>query len=203
MTNQTELPLFESPIPLSRRKLMVVEAHRMGYRIVNGEILNPRGVKIKGWLKHIPEMAGYIYLSYANGGRAAVHQLVAYQKFGYRWLYTDCHVRHLNNDSLDNSDDNIAIGTPLENIMDNSPAELKARSLKGAHKRRKFDSAKVREFYYSNGRSYKGTMEAFGITSKGTLHFILTRAHTPAPDSCNVFTVNVPIDVVADSKSAP
>ena len=46
-----------------------------------------------------------------------VHKLQAYQKFGDKMFEDGIVVRHLNDNSLDNSWDNIEIGTDSDNMM--------------------------------------------------------------------------------------
>ena len=66
-----------------------------------------------------------------------VHRLQAYQKFGDKIFDKGIQVRHLNNIKNDNSFENIEIGTPSQNQLDN-PKELN-------HRRAKFASDKALE----------------------------------------------------------
>jgi hypothetical protein len=98
-----------------------------------------------------------------------VHRLQAYQKYGDE-IYTEgLQVRHLDGNSKNNSNANILIGTSSQNHMD-KPAHVRSRVAGDAN--RKYDAQAVRAFYAKTG-SYKLTMLEFGITSKGTLHYIL------------------------------
>ena len=56
--------------------------------------------------------------------RILVHRLQAYQKFGDEIFKEGIVVRHLDNNSLNNSIDNIAIGTQQENMLDRPVDEL-------------------------------------------------------------------------------
>jgi len=85
-----------------------------------------------------PNNRGYRCFALHTGGRVIpvkVHQLQAYQKFGQEMFQQGIQVRHLNGDKLDNSWDNIAIGTASENQMD-IPAELRrTRSVRAGRTR--------------------------------------------------------------------
>ena len=101
-----------------------------------------------------------------------VHRLQAYQKFGDALFDEGVVARHLNGDSLDNSWGNIAIGTQHDNMMD-IPAHIRlANAIRASSFAKKYDHDAVLEFYMRS-KSYNKTMEAFNITSKGTLHFII------------------------------
>jgi hypothetical protein len=90
---------------------------------------------------------------------------MAYQKYGELLFAADC-VRHLNGNSLDNSYDNIEIGSWSDNMMD-IPKEIRVRR---SVKYKNIDEIRN---YYNNCKSYKETMERYGISSKGTLYHIL------------------------------
>lgn len=71
-----------------------------------------------------------------------VHKLVAYMKFGeesFKWQ-----TRHLNGNSLDNSFDNIAIGSGSQNMMDRPAEDRKAHGLKAARILRKLSDEDVK-----------------------------------------------------------
>jgi hypothetical protein len=61
-----------------------------------------------------------------NMSQVFVHRLQAFQKFGNEVYTSDC-VRHLNGNCQDNSKDNIALGTHLDNYKDMSD-EVKKRA---------------------------------------------------------------------------
>lgn len=101
-----------------------------------------------------------------------VHRLQAYQKFGER-IYTDgLEVRHLDNTRTHNADGNIDLGTKSQNAMD-KPVETRVRVAGQAAL--KHDHAEVLRVY-GETKSYTKTMAALGITSKGTISFIVRRS---------------------------
>lgn len=125
---------------------------------------------------------GYLDFGYYKKGlgkrRIRVHRLVAYQKYGDRIFEEGIQVRHFDNNSENNLDENIRIGTPSQNMMD-CPEEDRKRRAKIANKAArlvniKYDVEEVRKTY-AKLRSYKKVKEIFGISSSGTLHNILNR----------------------------
>lgn len=103
-----------------------------------------------------------------------VHKFVAYIKFGEKAFEKGIHVRHLNSDSLDNSWDNIGIGTPQDNSLDKPAAERLMQAKYAASFNIKHDKVAIKD-YYNYCKSYPNTMEKFKISSKGTLWYILNK----------------------------
>ena len=123
---------------------------------------------------------GYIRISTRNKTenlRIPAHRLQAYQKYGDKMFEQGVEVRHLDGNRLNNSWDNIAIGTHSENMMDIPEHVRIAKAIHASSYVKKYEHDQVIA-YYSNCRSYKKTMEKFGITSKGTLHFILNNSRS-------------------------
>jgi hypothetical protein len=131
-----------------------------------------------------PDTAGYscFTLTTSFGRRpCAVHRLQAYQKFGEE-IYTDgLEVRHLDNLNTNNKESNIALGTKSQNAMDKTPETRLRCAFNASRVVLKHDYVAVRAFYAAT-RSYKKTMAEFGISSKGTLNYILKSK----PDSAEV-----------------
>jgi hypothetical protein len=103
-----------------------------------------------------------------------VHRLQAYQHFGEAIFAAEC-VRHLDGNPANNAVGNLALGTASENMMD-IPADIrlsKARIASAAAT--KHDHAEVLEFYRAT-KSYAKTMRKFGISSKGTISFIVRKS---------------------------
>ena len=70
-----------------------------------------------------------------------VHKMVAFLKFGE--VAFDSLVRHLSGKSLDNSWNNIAVGSNSDNMMDRPAEERKSHALKAAKALRKFTEEEV------------------------------------------------------------
>ena len=94
------------------------------------------------------------------------------QKFGDEALVSGVHVRHLDDDKANNSWDNIGLGDASANRMDMSAEKRLSSALIATSYVRKYDKVEVRSFY-EECKSYKKTMEKFGISSKSTLSHIL------------------------------
>ena len=151
---------------MSKLNEQLVYAYEMGYRCIKNILTNPDGRILKGGI----DKDGYKYFHpFKKGLNIKVHRLVAYQKYGDKLFEEEMEVRHFDNNKLNNSEDNIRIGTHQQNMMD---IPKKQRSINAGNHSRKYNPKEVKAFHTG---SYKKTMEKFGITSKGTLHNILHR----------------------------
>lgn len=119
----------------------------------------------------------YLFFSVKINGKSEkvmVHRFQAYAKYGDKAFEKGIVVRHLNGDSLDNSLDNIAIGTQSDNMMDIP------RDLRIAHAQKAGDAVRIYDYeavyqYYLQTKSYKKAKEKFGIRSKSTVHAIVSK----------------------------
>lgn len=145
--------------------------YELGYRILNcGKIISKSGCEIKGGL----DGEGYIRVnSRGKFNYFMAHRLQAYQKYFDKIYEKGIEVRHFNSNRIDNSYDNILIGTHKENMMDKPEHIRMAAALYASSFVRKYAREDVVNFHDNNGKSYKKTMAKFNISSKGTLHFIL------------------------------
>ncbi len=93
---------------------------RKGYKVTaNGKLLNPRGLVVGTHSNKKGLMYEYVSVLYERKiGKLFTHRLQAFQKYGAKLYEEGCVVRHLNGNSLDNSIDNIAIGTKIDNALD-------------------------------------------------------------------------------------
>lgn len=100
------------------------------------------------------------------------HRLQAFQKYKNKLYEKGILVQHLNGDYLNNSWENILIGTNSDNQMD-IPEQIRVkRALHATSFARKYNKEEVKKFH-KESKSYKKTMEKFNISSKGTLNYIL------------------------------
>ena len=144
-----------------------------GYTIdKDGNVYNPDGIKLNGRDKN-----GYRAIGIRINERkidVKVHRLQAYIKFGEKIYENGIVVRHLNNNKLDNSWDNIEIGTFHDNMMDN-PKEMRMKyainASKAANKYDKEFVEKIREERKS-GMKYSEIMEKYNLP-KSTVSFII------------------------------
>lgn len=137
-----------------------------------GDVFNKDGKSIS--LSSNNKGTGYksfnIRVNGSNPTRSFVHRLQAFQKFGDVIFKEDMVIRHLNGDSLDNSFENIGIGTLSDNMLD-IPKEKRVLNASNP----KHDHEKIIQDF-KNGYTYKEIMEKYDITSKGTVSFIINKS---------------------------
>lgn len=108
------------------------------------------------------------------------HRFQAYSKFGDKIYEKEICVRHLNGNPLDNSWNNIEIGTTQENMLD-IPKEkrLSITSYMSSQRKNAFSKEKILAIKeaHKNGLSYKEIMDKFGISSKGTISYIINHKY--------------------------
>jgi hypothetical protein len=146
---------------------------KRGYVVTeDGMLLNPKGARVGNIDKQ-----GYVQSSIRIGKKVAVfyaHRLQAFQKYGDKLFVDGVVTRHINGNSLDNSWNNIVIGSHSENMMD-IPEQIRIKKAKHASSfLKKYNNDEIIDFY-NTCKSYKKTMDKFGISSKGTLNYILKK----------------------------
>lgn len=152
-------------------------AYDKGCRVINEKIISSTGNERK-----FDACSGYPKFSITTGSRTdgsrkhfnvSVHRLVAYQKYGDKIYEEGIEVRHLDGNTLNFSEDNISIGTHSENMLD-IPQEKRKEFARNNVKFSDMDVIAIKK-YHSTSQSYKDTMAAFNIVSKGTLWYILNK----------------------------
>ena len=125
-------------------------AYDRGYRVTNNGKLIGLSNKVIGCVNNNGyENTGFnVNKKYIN---IATHRLQAYQKYGDKLYEDGIVVRHLNGNKLDNSWDNIAIGTYRDNAMD-IPKEIRTSI---AIARAKASIKYPKEFVLKLKREYK------------------------------------------------
>lgn len=103
-----------------------------------------------------------------------VHRLQAFQQFGEAIFAAEC-VRHLDGNPANNAVENLALGTASQNMMDRPASERREHAMKAVAVSRKHDHSAVLKFYAAC-RSFKKTARQFGISSLGTIHFIIRKS---------------------------
>ena len=168
---------------VSRRKQIVVFAFEKGYRIKNNKAYSPSGKELFGFRNHKSKWGYQCLQIYTKGffpcrsDYVFWHQLVAFEKFGDTFLDDKIVVRHLNGNHLDNSWDNIAIGSPQDNSLDRNPIDRKIHALKTSQSMRRFTDKEIEQIKIDrqNGMSYNQLIQKYS-TSKGTLSFLFNHA---------------------------
>lgn len=157
---------------LSKPNQAIVEAHRRGYRMVDGELYNPSGVRVTGGYS-----SGGYYRNFSikiDGRKVffTMHRLVAYQKFGDALFEDGVVVRHLDGNSKNNLSENIAIGSYSDNEMD-KPVKMRVSAAhKASRASMKYDHKKV-IVLCEKGLSYREIMEELGIASEAAISYIV------------------------------
>ena len=147
-------------------------AFKNGYNVDKyGNILNTKGKKLK------TSSNGYLNVGlHLNGKshRVSVHRLAAYQKFGDKLFEKGIQVRHLNGNPLDNSYDNISIGTASENALDISKDNrIKRSSLANRRFKREEVISILKD--RSDGMSYNKLSKKYNIC-KGELSYFFNKS---------------------------
>jgi len=166
----------------SKHVKAAIQAYKKGYRVRDGKLYNPEGKELNPYLN--PKGTGYYQFSirWNTGGRGFpsrhtvfVHHLIAYQKYGKKAFAAGMQIRHLDNNSINNSYSNISIGSASDNSMDRPPEDRYAHAVRAATDRRLFTDAEVDEIrrLHADGWTYSKLMEEFGISSKGTMSHII------------------------------
>lgn len=153
-------------------------AYRKGYRVTpEGKVVNALGRERKCQIKTSRNDKRYVFnVAIGNGVRmpVPVHKLQAYQKFGDKMFDQGIVVRHLDGDSSNNHEGNIAIGTVRDNIMDRSLEDRKNHSAKATAARTdtRNDWGVIEKDHRENGIGFKTLSRKYGV-SKGALsnHF--------------------------------
>ena len=177
---------------LSKQSEALILAYNKGYRVVNGEVISPstnKALKLREFHRGKTGNEGaYLFFKIVSDGgvrrQVMVHRLLAYQKYKEKMFRKGILIRHLDGNSLNNDEANIAMGTQSDNMRDRPPEELKAHAINAATKRRRFTDAEIEEIrvYRAEGHIYTEIMERFNISSTGTLHNILNNNYVTKKD---------------------
>jgi len=116
---------------------------------------------------------GYLGFHIRKGKEIKIdcHRFQAYAKYGKLMLSVGIQVRHRDGDPLNNTFDNILIGTQSDNMMD-IPKEK--RQINASHP--KYNHRIIRTDR-EMGMTYKEIMEKHSILSKGTVSYIINGPH--------------------------
>ncbi len=163
---------------MNKTQKAILYAFNCGYRVLkNGEVVSPKGV-LRKLIK--AGTTGTLYWRFnvkldTGVFPVQVHRLAAYQIFGKRSFKKNSHVRHLDDDSLNNKLKNFALGTGSQNTMDQAPEKRQARAQHAANHLRKYQASTVAlmRAKRAKGATLRVIMAEFGC-AKSTAS-ILTR----------------------------
>ena len=155
-------------------------AAKLGIRITSDgkTITRPDGSIIKQTL------FGNGYYNFGFGPKkdrkkCRVHRFNAWFKFGDKIYDPNIVCRHLDGNPLNNHWDNLALGTQSDNMNDRPADVRRAHAWATSRHAMKHDHVAIIEFYRVHG--FNKTMVEFGISSKGTLSFIINKTQTASP----------------------
>lgn len=141
----------------------------------NGYILKSDGTVLNNnKLIKCCKAKGYKYFRISfnkNRFQVFVHRLQAYIKYGDKIYNSGIVVRHLDGNPLNNSIDNIEIGTSQDNQLDIPKEKRMLRS--SIHIKYSDNIVKEIKYKKANGYTYNQLMQEYNISSKGTLFNIL------------------------------
>tara|TARA_R100000656_G_scaffold63175_4_gene48592 strand:+ start:87 stop:563 length:477 start_codon:yes stop_codon:yes gene_type:complete len=154
-----------------RVREVILELLDKGYTVnKKGFVINPKGKELSGCVTTDGYMKIGVRVLDGISYTLRVHKFQAYLKFGEEMFKEGIVIRHLDGNPSNNSWKNIALGTQSENMMDRSKVDRiqNASNPKHDHKAILADREK--------GMTYKELMEKHGISSKGTLSFIINKS---------------------------
>lgn len=169
----------ESKLSIHDRALLYAVC--LGYKIdVEGNVTSHLGKKLKPQLKECSGVKYYKFsVRFENKTRyVKYHRFQAYNKFTDEIFTEGLQVRHLDGNSLNNSADNIILGTHQDNQDDISAEKRKARAIYVSSFNRKFTDAETELIFqdrFVNNFTYKKLCKKYN-TSNSTLHFILNKS---------------------------
>jgi len=162
------------------RNQVIDYAVKLGYTVAHdGKIISPYNGVINGG----KDDKGYrtVSIRYKNGKSYPIKvcRLAAYIKFGDIVFNEKIQVRHINGICTDDSFHNIEVGTAKDNAYDRNKVDRVTHAIKAATHIRKFDDKTIHaiRIKHSIGYTYKELMLEYGITSKGTMSYIINHSY--------------------------
>lgn len=109
-----------------------------------------------------------------------LHAIVAFQKYGkdiFDTKYKRIHIRHLDGNKLNYTENNIAIGSPHDNMMDIPEEKRKERAIIASYANRKYTDTEVRSIIKDRKRgfTYRQLINKYK-TSKSFLSYFFNKA---------------------------
>ena len=161
-----------SYMTLSKANLAILLAYERGYRIINGEIINDKNKVVPGYVNNgYKRFSVIIENSVIN---VKVHRFIAYQKYGDKIFTKGVHVRHLDNNPLNNKEDNIEIGSGIENSLDRNPELRLAHAYTASLSNQRFDleTIKLIKVDREAGMSFNAIARKYNAP-KGTVRYLI------------------------------
>lgn len=138
----------------------------------HGRLFDKFGREIIGSINSQGRRCTGVRLDNGKVKRVPFHRMVAYAKFGDDIYIDGIVVRHLDGNPLNNSWDNIAIGSHSDNMMD-IPKSIRIANAGLANMKYDKDMVNMIKSLRSKGLKYADIMKETGISSKGTISYII------------------------------
>jgi len=160
---------------LSKTDEYIIEAKKKGYYVDKLGNVYSKNKKLS--LTLAQDRYKFAIRFYGQRVVVPVHRFIAYLKYGNK-LFEGLDVRHLNGDSLDNSWDNLKLGTHSDNMMDIPKERRIQRAIHASKKNRRFDDVTVKKILEDKkkGMTYNKLCEKYN-TSKSTLSYFFNNAY--------------------------
>lgn len=141
----------------------IIVAYKKGYRVSeNGEtVIGATGKPLLAYA-----YKGYLFFNMKHkqiAYKIPVHRLAAFQKYGEALFNAAC-VRHKNGVSLDNSQENLLIGSHRENAMDRKKEDRVKHALIASQKVMRTDWDQI-DKERKLGKSYNELRDLFGVST--------------------------------------
>ena len=156
------------------------EAFNAGYRLTPDgcRLITPTGEILASYT------GKWGHLSCRFGPKSArkalsLHRFQAWLKYGDVIYQKGIVCRHLDGNSGNNTVENLVLGTPQDNSMDRTPKDRKQSAFSASRHVLKHDHVAIVAYYKLHG--FRSTMSKFGITSKGSLSYIINKTQTATP----------------------
>lgn len=153
---------------LNKSQRIIVNAYQKGYYSdSSGAIYNKKGKKLVLTLDARSYYRFSIKFDEETKSKSLpVHRFIAYEKYKESVFEVGIQVRHLNNNSADNSHDNIAIGTASDNYHDSTKETREKRLESAARITRKLTKEQVKEIRELNdsGIGYGKLAKKFNVS---------------------------------------
>jgi hypothetical protein len=170
---------------LSKYNQAVLEACNRGYCVnEDGELISPSGGKPKGAINstgyreiNLRERNSRCYL------KLRIHKLMAYPKFGDKIFDPDMQVRHLDNNKLNNSWNNIGLGIQSANMMDIPEKERRSHAKLAARARRRLtdDQAQQLRKDKKDGMTHRELCQKYGICKSTVSDIVNYKLYNDTP----------------------
>ena len=161
---------------MNNSTLQLLRAVEKGYYVdAMGMVFNRKKMLKRQYVKS----TGYLCFSMKYNNKncfVRTHRLQAFQKYGEKIFEHGLEVRHIDNNKLNNSYDNIVLGTHSENMMDRPEHMRKKCALNAGIKNSPLtaeDVMEIRKLYKTGEYTYLYLAKMFGLKSKGTISDII------------------------------